>query len=117
MVTYSIAPDESIKNPTVDQVISNCIHVDSSNEARLYREAYIDWHKKRSQLRTTESDLVDRNDTHWDYISAKITRSNLLGFVKRTVTDKARRKRLIELFDLNTVPVKPVHFKRQVHAA
>lgn len=117
MVTYFIAPDESTQNPTVDQVLNNCINVESHNEARLYREAYIDWHRNRSQLKTIESGLVNRNGIYWDYISDKITRSNLLSFIKRTVTDKARRDRLIELFDLNTVPVKPVHFERQVHAA
>lgn len=117
MVTFFHTPDESVLNPTTDQILANCINVNSPKEARLYREAYLEWHKNRSKIKNFETEIQDRNDIYWEYISAKITRSNLLSFIKRTVMDKARRERLIELFDLNTVPVKPVHFERQVHAA
>ncbi len=117
MMACFIIPDESVQNPTTDQLLSNSIAVKTRNEARLYREAYLEWHKKRSQINSSNQETQDRNDIHWNYISAKITRANLLSYIKKTVMDKEHREHLIDLFDLKTVPVRPVHFERHINAA
>lgn len=116
MITFFIAPDSSVENPTADQVLANCINVKTKNEARAYREAYLQWHQKRNQIKTPNDDVYDRNEINWAYISAKSTRSNLLNYIKRNVLDKGKREQLIELFDLNSIPVKPVYFERHISA-
>lgn len=117
MTTVFIAPDSSIANPTIDQVLANCINVDSRSEARAYRLAYQEWHRQRSSTIKKTDEVEDNNEIHWAYITAKITRTNMLSFIKRNVADHNRRERLIDLFDLKEAPVRPVHFERQIALA
>lgn len=38
-------------------------------------------------------------------------------FIKRNVSDRNRRDRLIDLFELKEAPVRPIHFERQIALA
>lgn len=114
MTTVFIAPDHSIENPTIEQVLANCIHVEKRSEARAYRDAYQEWHRKRSSSNTSGGDVEYYNEIHWTYITAKITRTNMLNVIKRKVADKEQRDRLIKLFELEDAPVRPMHFERKI---